>query len=285
MRLKLKKLLDSGELVQAPGAYDGLTARLVEEAEFPAVYMTGYGTAASYGLPDEGLIGRDEMLHNATRIVQAVDVPVIADADTGYGNPVEVARTVAEYESAGVQAIQLEDQTWPKRCGHMEGKSLVSTNEMVEKLRAACEARSSEDTLIIARTDAIAVEGFDAALERASVYAEVGADILFVEAPENREQLQEIPGALPQRPHLVNLAPRTPSCNANELQAMGYSLAIFPGVCFMAQLQASRAALQSLREMGIQDNLSQWSNEFKKINTFLRSGSRARNINDTELHD
>ncbi|MFP6582314.1 MAG: isocitrate lyase/PEP mutase family protein [Candidatus Hydrogenedentota bacterium] len=283
MALTLKELLEKDELVQAPGAYDGLTSRLIEEAGFSAVYMTGYGTAATYGLPDEGLIGREEMLHNATRIARAVNIPVIADADTGYGDPVEVARTVATYETAGVQAIQLEDQTWPKRCGHMEGKTLVSTNEMVEKLRAACEARSNEDTLIVARTDAIAVEGFDAALERASAYAKAGADILFVEAPEDREQLQEIPEALPQRPHLVNLAPRTPSCSADELQAMGYSLAIFPGLCLMAQVEASRAALQTLRETGIQDNLLQWTEEFEAINAFLRSGALARKmINETD---
>jgi 2-methylisocitrate lyase-like PEP mutase family enzyme len=268
----LRALLAGEHLVQAPGAYDGLTARLVEEAGFPAVYMTGYGTAASHGLPDEGLIGRDEMLHNAARMARVICIPLIADADTGYGDAAEVARTVSTYEAAGVQAIQLEDQTWPKRCGHMEGKALVSPEEMVEKLRAACAARVDANTLIIARTDAIAVEGFAPALDRASRYADAGADILFVEAPEDREQLKAIPVQLPQRPHVVNLAPRTPPCRADELQEMGYSLAIYPGICFMAALESSRAALKSLSERGEQDNLAAWSAEFRAINAFLRRG-------------
>ncbi|MBV8941801.1 MAG: isocitrate lyase/PEP mutase family protein [Solirubrobacterales bacterium] len=179
----LRELLKGPEPVLAPGAFDGLSARLIEAAGFPAVYMTGFGSAASLlGRPDVGLLGMSEMVNNARRIVEAVQVPVVADADTGYGNPVNVIRTVHEYERAGVAAIHLEDQLVPKKCGHMEGKQLVSGEEMVAKVRAAVAARHT-DLILIARTDARAVEGMGSALERARAYREAGADVLFVEAP------------------------------------------------------------------------------------------------------
>jgi 2-methylisocitrate lyase-like PEP mutase family enzyme len=181
---RLRELLEGPEPVLAPGAYDALTARLVEQAGFEAVYMTGFGTAASLlGRPDIGLLSFSEMVDNARRIVRAVEVPVIADADDGYGNPINVIRTVQEYEAAGVSAIHIEDQVSPKKCGHLEGKEVIEASEMVEKVRAAVEARQSEDFVIIARTDARAVEGMDRALKRARLYREAGADVLFVEAP------------------------------------------------------------------------------------------------------
>ena len=182
----LRRLIAHGEMVLAPGCYDALGARLVEEAGFQAVYMTGFGSAASLlGRPDVGLMTLSEMVDNARRIAQAVDMPVIADADTGYGNPINVIRTVHEYEAAGVAAIHLEDQVMPKKCGHMEGKQLISAGEMAAKVAAAVAARNASEFLIIARTDARAVEGLSGALERARGYRQAGADMLFVEAPQS----------------------------------------------------------------------------------------------------
>src|SRR5919197_4810872 len=197
----LCELLSRREPVVAPGAYDALSARLAEQAGFGAVYMTGFGASASLlGRPDVGLLSFGEMADHARRIVQAVGVPVIADADDGYGNPLNVRRTVHEYEAAGVAALHIEDQVAPKRCGHLAGKQVIPAGEMVEKVRAAVEARSS--LLVIARTDARAVEGLEAALERARRYREAGADVLFVEAPQGEEEIARGGSALPDGPVL-----------------------------------------------------------------------------------
>jgi 2,3-dimethylmalate lyase len=202
---RLRELLAGGEPVLAPGAYDALSARLVEQAGFEAVYMTGFGASASLlGRPDIGLLSFGEMVHSARRLAQAVEVPVIADADDGYGNPINVIRTVKEYEAAGVSAIHIEDQVSPKKCGHLEGKQVIEASEMVEKVRAAAEARSSEDFVIIGRTDARAVEGLDGALERARRYREAGADVLFVEAPQSEEEVTAVAEAFPDVPLLFN---------------------------------------------------------------------------------
>src|SRR3954453_8196743 len=201
----LRTLLERGEPVLAPGAYDGLSARLVERAGFPAVYMTGFGASASLlGRPDVGLLSFAGMAGHARRLVQAVGVPVIADADDGYGNPLNVMRTVREYAAAGVAALHVEDQVAPKRCGHMDGKDVIDAAEMVEKVRAAVEARGDGERLIIARTDARAVEGFDAALERARRYREAGADALFVEAPDTEQEIETVAGAFPETPLVFN---------------------------------------------------------------------------------
>src|SRR3712207_6610491 len=202
---RLQELLSGAEPVLAPGAYDALSARLVEQAGFEAVYMTGFGTAASLlGRPDIGLLTFSEMVDNARRITQAVQIPVIADADDGYGNPINVIRTIREYEAAGAAAIHIEDQVSPKKCGHMEGKQVIEVSEMVEKIRAAVEARNSEDFVIIGRTDARAVEGMDGALERARLYREAGADVLFVEAPQSEKEISAVSEALPDVPLLFN---------------------------------------------------------------------------------
>ncbi|MEK7794629.1 MAG: isocitrate lyase/PEP mutase family protein, partial [Candidatus Hydrogenedentota bacterium] len=229
-------LADRGGLIAAPGAYDGLTAKIIAAAGFDVVYMTGYGTAASYGLPDRGLLSFSEMIQNAARIVDACGLPVIADADTGYGDGGNVARTVREYERAGVAAIHIEDQAWPKRCGHMDGKHLVSTSEMVAKVRAAVDARRDDHLVIIARTDAIAVEGFEAALDRAEAYGKAGADMLFVEAPVETGQMIDVVRRLPDWPHVINIAPRTPAIPVGLLEAAGYAVALYPGVCFAAAM-------------------------------------------------
>src|SRR3954465_12127070 len=200
----LRTLLERGEPVLAPGAYDGLSARLVERAGFPAVYMTGFGASASLlGRPDVGLLSFAEMAGHARRLVQAVDVPGIADADDGYGNPLNVMRTIHEYEAAGVAALHIEDQVAPKRCGHMAGKDVIEASEMVLKGRAAVGARRG-DLVIIARTDARAIEGLDAALERARAYRDAGADALFVEAPEDEREIEAIAAAFPDTRLLFN---------------------------------------------------------------------------------
>jgi 2-methylisocitrate lyase-like PEP mutase family enzyme len=249
----LRERIEAGETVLAPGCYDALGARLVEEAGFPAAYMTGFGSSASrLGQPDVGLMSLAEMVDNARRIVQAVDIPVIADADTGYGNPINVIRTVREYETAGVAAIHLEDQVMPKRCGHLEGKELVPPREMVAKLEAAVAARRSPDFLIIARTDARAVEGLEASLERARLYAEAGADGLFVEAPQSEAEIEAVARAFPDVPLLFNYAEggKTPAVGYDRLRSLGFSIVIFPLTLLFVATQAMRAALARVKADG-----------------------------------
>jgi 2,3-dimethylmalate lyase len=249
----LRQLLDGGEMVLAPGCYDALGARLVEEAGFPAVYMTGFGSAASrLGRPDVGLMGLSEMVDNARRIAQAVELPVIADADTGYGNAVNVIRTVREYELAGVSAIHLEDQVMPKKCGHMDGKQVVAADEMASKVAAAVAARRSRDFLIIARTDARAVEGLDGALERARLYREAGADILFVEAPQSVEEIRAVARAFPDVPLLFNYAEggKTPPVTHELLRELGFRIVIFPITTLLVATSAMRTALARIKADG-----------------------------------
>ena len=250
---RLREMLSGPEPVLAPGAYDALTARLVEQAGFGAVYMTGFGTSASLlGRPDIGLLTLSEMMDNARRIVQAVEVPVIADADNGYGNPVNVIRTVREYEAAGVSAIHIEDQVMPKKCGHMEGKRVISASEMVEKVRAAVEARGSGDFMIIARTDARAVEGLDGALDRARRYREAGADALFVEAPRGEEEIEAVAGAFPDVPLLFNWVEggETPPVPLERLKELGFRLVIFPLSAMLAATRSVRETLARIRADG-----------------------------------
>ena len=201
----LRELLNGGEPVAGAGRLRRPVGAARRAGRLPAVYLTGFGASASLlGRPDVGLLSFDEMAGHARRLVQAVGVPVIADADDGYGNPLNVMRTVREYEAAGVAALHIEDQVAPKRCGHMEGKEVIAASEMVEKVRAAVEARRSPDLVIIARTDARAVEGLDAALERARRYRDAGADMLFVEAPESEDEVAAVAGAFPDTPLLFN---------------------------------------------------------------------------------
>jgi 2,3-dimethylmalate lyase len=249
----LRERFEAGEMVLAPGCYDALGARLIEEAGFPAVYMTGFGSAASrLGRPDVGLMSLPEMVDNAHRIADAVDIPVIADADTGYGNPINVIRTVREYEAAGVSAIHLEDQVMPKKCGHMEGKVVVPAGEMAAKIAAAVAARRSPDFLIIARTDARAVEGLDAALSRARLYREAGADVLFIEAPESSDEIEAVARAFPDVPLLFNYAEggKTPAVSHAFLHDLGFRLVIFPLTVLLAATGAIRSALARVKADG-----------------------------------
>jgi carboxyvinyl-carboxyphosphonate phosphorylmutase len=249
----LPELLRSQRPLLAPGCYDALSARLVEEAGFSAAYMTGFGSAASrLGRPDVGLLTMTEMVDNARRIVETIDIPLIADADTGYGNPVNVVRTVREYERAGVAAIHLEDQVMPKKCGHMEGKQVIPDGEMVEKVRAAVDARRSSEFLVIARTDAAAVEGLEAAIERGRRYREAGADLLFIEAPRSEEEIKTVAQAFKGVPLLFNYAEggKTPPLDLGQLADLGFAVVIYPLSALLAATAAMRGVLERIRRDG-----------------------------------
>ena len=251
--VSLRRMFEAGEMVLAPGCYDALGARLVEEAGFDAAYMTGFGSAASrLGRPDVGLMTLPEMVDNARRIAQAIAIPVVADADTGYGNSLNVIRTVHEYEAAGVSAIHLEDQVMPKKCGHLEGKQVVPAAEMTAKVAAAVAARRSPEFLIIARTDARAVEGLEAALERARMYRDAGADALFVEAPQSEREIEAVARAFPDVPLLFNYAEggKTPAVTHTFLRDLGFKLVIFPLTMLLAATAAIRSALQRIKADG-----------------------------------
>jgi 2-methylisocitrate lyase-like PEP mutase family enzyme len=243
-----------GRMIVAPGAYDGISARLIAAAGFEVVYMTGAGISASgSGLPDIGLTTLTEMVTGAMMIVESTQLPVIADADTGFGNPLNMIRTVRDYERANVAAIQIEDQVFPKRCGHLGGKEVIPSEEFVEKIKAAVDSRTNPDLLIIARTDARAVYGFEEAIDRANLYMEAGADIAFVEAPESIEELLKIPKSV-KAPCLVNMVgpgSRTPAVLTGELQEMGFKIAIYAPICFGAAVHAMVHMLDVLKENGI----------------------------------
>ena len=249
---RLRELLVQRDLLVAPGAYDALSARLIAQAGFPAVYMTGFGTAASVlGQPDVGLLTMSEMVSCAAALAAVVgDRPLIADADTGYGNPINVRRTVREYERAGVAAIHIEDQVWPKKCGHMEGKQVISVDEMVQKIRAAVDARQDPDFVIIARTDANAVYGLEDALRRGRAYRDAGADVIFIEAPRSIEELRAIAQAFPDVPLLYNWAEsgKTPLLPLEEIHALGFKLVIFPVSMLFAATQALLDLLEALKQ-------------------------------------
>ena len=250
---RLRALLEAGQTIVAPGAFDPLAARLVEEAGFPAVYMTGFGTSAALiGRPDVGLLTMTEMAASAGRIADCVDIPVIADADTGYGNPLNVIRTVGEYEAAGVAGVHIEDQVAPKKCGHMEGKLVIGAEEMAAKVRAAVEARAQPEFVIIARTDARAVEGLEQALERARLYREAGADVLFIEALVSEAELEEAARAFPGVPLLFNWAEggKTPPVSLARLTELGYRIVIFPISTLLAATAAMRAILREIAASG-----------------------------------
>jgi 2-methylisocitrate lyase-like PEP mutase family enzyme len=235
-------------MLTAPGAYDCITARMIEQAGFPLLYMTGAGTAATLGYPDYGLVTMSEMAANAGRIVASVGLPVIADADTGYGNELNVVRTVREYEKRGVAGLHLEDQGFPKKCGHLDRKEVIRIDSYVAKIRAALSARKDPNFLVIARTDARAVAGFEEAIRRANVAVAAGADMAFVEAPETLEEVAAVP-KLVQGPCLLNLVWRgkTPEVTLDDAQAMGYKLAILPALLFTAVIGACDRMLEQVQ--------------------------------------
>ncbi|MCK9508587.1 MAG: isocitrate lyase/PEP mutase family protein [Pigmentiphaga sp.] len=248
----LLDLLQPGAATLIPGAFNAMTARMIEAAGFPIVYLTGAGvTNAALGAPDLGLITASEMAAQIAACREAVSLPIIADGDTGFGNALNLIRTVRLYQRAGANAIQLEDQVFPKRCGHFDGKSVVSAAEMVQKIQAAVDARRSEDFLVIARTDARAVEGFDGALERAARYREAGADVLFVEAPQTEAELEAIPRQLPG-PHLCNIVHggKTPMLPQHRLAEMGFGGILYANAALQAAMLAISGTLEHLKNAG-----------------------------------
>ncbi len=250
---RLRNLLKKPGIIVAPGAHNAFTAKIIEQTGgFQAVYMTGSGAAMSLlGEPDVGLLTMTEMVTQARNIANAVSLPVIADADTGYGNAINVGRTVREYERAGVAAIHIEDQITPKKCGHFEGKQVISQNEMVGKIRAAVDAREDPDFVLIARTDARAVLGLEKAIERAQAYVEAGADVIFVEAPQSLEELKIIVRSI-NVPILVNMdeGTKTPLLTVRELEEMGYKIVIFPRSAPSAAAKAIQELMKVLKETG-----------------------------------
>jgi 2-methylisocitrate lyase-like PEP mutase family enzyme len=248
---RLKNMLKENRIVVAPGAYDGLSARLVEQAGFPAVYASGGAIARSTGVPDMGLISPDEIVTRLSEIVEAVRVPVIADADTGYGNALSAQRAARAFERVGVAAFHLEDQTFPKKCGHYDDKGLVPAAEMVQKLRAVRDALTDPDFIVIARTDAIAVEGYEAALARAAAYLEAGADMVFVEAPTTEQQIADIAKRLPGY-KLINMfhGGKTPLLPVPKLQEFGYHVVIIPSDTQRAAIRAMQRVLATIARDG-----------------------------------
>lgn len=249
-RLRLRELLDGQGLITAPGVFDGLSASLVARTGFAAAYMTGAGTAASgWGLPDVGLVSQTEMV-DKVRMITAIlgDIPLIADADTGYGAPLNVVRTVREYERAGVAALHLEDQAFPKKCGHLPDKELVGVDEYLAKLHAALDARHDEALVIIARTDARGPLGLDAAIERGIRYAAAGADVVFVEAPRDEAEIERIAREVPG-PLLINVVwgGLTPALPEQRLAELGYRIAIHPGAALEPAAEAMLRALAGMR--------------------------------------
>lgn len=252
MRKTFRKLIETDDMTVAPGAYDCITATTVSQAGFPAVYMTGAGTSASLGYPDFGLLTMTEMVGNATRISNSVDVPVIADADTGYGNELNVVRMIREYERAGVAAIHMEDQEFPKKCGHLDDKKVIPADDYVAKVRAAVDARSDPDFTIIARTDSRAVIGFDEAVNRANAALEAGADIAFVEAPQTLDEVKAVP-ELVKGPCLLNVVHRgkTPPIALGDAEKMGYRLAILPTLLFRSVIGICDNLLTELKATNV----------------------------------
>src|SRR5579863_5963515 len=245
---RFRELMRRDGMVVAPGAYDCITARLIERAGYDAVYMTGAGTAATLGYPDFGLVTMSEMVANAGRIATAVGVPVIADADTGYGNELNVVRTVREYEVAGVAGIHIEDQGFPKKCGHLDDKEIVPREDWLAKIRAAAQSRRSPDFLVIARTDSRAVAGFDEAVARANAALAAGADMAFVEAPQTLDEVAAVP-RLVAGPCLLNVVRggKTPDLDLREAERMGYRLAIVPGLLAKSVVGICEAVLAELK--------------------------------------
>lgn len=248
---QLKQLINRQQTIIAPGVFDGLSAKLVEQAGFSAIYASGGAIARSSGFPDLGLLSIDEVCNRLTQMVDVTHIPIIADADNGFGNVINVQRSVRLFERTGVAAIHLEDQIFPKRCGHLNNKQLVTCDEMVQKIKVAKDTLNDPDFTLIARTDAIAVEGFDAAIERAGRYVDAGADMIFVEAPQTEQQIQHIAQAI-KIPKLINMfyGGKTPLVPVETLQEWGYALVIIPSDCQRAAIKAMQNTLQVIKQNG-----------------------------------
>ncbi|TPP05921.1 isocitrate lyase/PEP mutase family protein [Rhizobium glycinendophyticum] len=266
----LKQALAAGDFILAPGVYDMISALIADNMGFKALYVTGYGTVASYlGIPDAGIATYRDMIERIAQIVKLTKTPVIADADTGYGGLLNVRHTVRGYEYVGVSAIQLEDQEFPKKCGHTPNRRVVPMTDMVKKIEVAVDSRKSDDFLVIARTDARTGLGLDEAIRRAKAYAAAGADIIFIESPESADEVRQIAAEI-DRPLLANMVNggRTPLMTASELQALGYGIAIYPALGFLAHGHAVRHAYRDLLDNGITTDAVDLY-PFKDFNTLL----------------
>lgn len=268
----IKEFINRKEIIISPGVFDSISAKIAEQVGFTTVYMSGYGAAAAIlGAPDIGLLSMSEMVTQLRNMSEAVDIPIFADADTGYGNVNNMYRTIKEYEKTGVAAIQLEDQTWPKRCGHMEGKQVIPAEEMVGKLKAALDAREDRDTLIIARTDALAPLGFNEAIRRANLYKKAGADIIFVEAPPDIEKLKEIP-KLVNAPLIANMVEggKTPLLSGKQLHELGFAIAIYPVSTLYMMTKAVKDILVELKENGTTQGMAKKMMDFSQFNKIVQ---------------
>jgi 2,3-dimethylmalate lyase len=266
-----EQIEDNKKIIVLPGVFDALSARIAEQVGFDAMFQTGYGSAAALlGMPDYGLLNAGETTDNARRIVQAVNVPVLVDADTGYGNPLNVWRLVRDLQSLGAAGIFLEDQIWPKRCGHMTGKDVISTDNYIPKLKAALEARKSKDFIIVARTDARAPLGLEEAIERGKAYRKAGADVIFIEAPRSIEELKKIANHI-DAPLVANMIEEgvTPILPAKELLKMGYRIAVFPLSGLYAATFAIKEVFMELRKTGITKGRRKMMVTFKDFNKFV----------------
>lgn len=272
LRKKLRARLRQKEILVLPGVYDALTAKLAAAAGFEGVVMGGYGVAASrLGEPDVGYLSMTEMTDALRCIARAVQLPVFADGDTGYGNNLSAMRTMREYEAAGAAAILLEDQVWPKRCGHMQGKQVVDASEHAKKLRAAADAKTFSDTLLIARTDARAVLGLEAAIERGKLYLDSGAEALFIEAPQNVAELEKISRSFPDTILISNMIEggRTPNLTSKDLEAMGFSVVFWPCTSVYTVSKAFGDVLRQLRTEGTTASYRQNMLSFEEFNKFI----------------
>jgi 2,3-dimethylmalate lyase len=271
-RTSLKEQLeDRNKIIVLPGVFDALSAKIAEQVGFEAMFQTGYGSSAALlGMPDYGLLNSGETVDNAMRIIRAVRVPVLVDADTGYGNPLNVWRLVRDLESMGAAGIFLEDQVWPKRCGHMMGKDVISKDEYIPKLKAAIEARQSKDFIIVARTDARAPIGLDEAIERGKAYRKAGADVIFVEAPRSVEELKKVANEI-DAPLVANMIEDgvTPNLSASELLNLGYRIAVFPLSAIYSATFAMRQVLTELKNTGTTKETRKIMVTFEDFNRFM----------------
>ena len=268
---KLKGLLKRQSILVVPAAFDMVSTKIIEKAGFEAVYLSGFGHSASHlGLPDAGLMTLTEVVERVHNMAMATALPLIADGDTGYGGIVNVRRTVQEFEWAGASAIQLEDQDMPKKCGHTGGKVLVEAGEMVLKIEAAISSRQSDDFLIIARTDALSVLGFEEAIKRGRMYEAAGADIIFIESPESEEELR-IVGESFDKPVLANMVEggKTPVFGVNKLEKMGFKIAIFPITCLLVAAKAMQKAMEELKDKGTTQRLVNEMMAFEEFNDLI----------------
>lgn len=270
--ISLKERLEKkDEIIVLPGVYDALSARIAQNVGFNAAFQTGYGTSATLlGMPDFGFLNAGETIDNARRIINSVDIPILVDIDTGYGNPLNVWRTVTDLEKLGAGGIFLEDQVWPKRCGHMKGKSVISKEDYVQKLKAAIDARKSKDFIIVARTDSLAQYGIDEAIERGKQFQKIGADVIFIEAPKTLEEMKKITGEI-DAPLLANMIEEgvTPNLPAKDLEKLGFRMVVFPLSALYSSTYAIKNVFLSLHNTGMTINLKKKMITFKEFNDFV----------------